>query len=164
PSHPVPMMGSGRGSGGTGTSVPCGAMMRMEHGYRVSPPLWSYPTSNYINPNILNLGGQQSGVYTPGIEVNIGRVDTCPVYVTTVGTGVPVNQSILADADILAVPDILGAASAAYVNVYPEINVAGSNHIYAGWQKFAPGMFTGQYYQVRWQLQTSDPNTIAYLL
>jgi Putative phage tail protein len=136
----------------------------MEQGRNVGDTLWAYPTSYYVNPNILDFGGQQNGAYFPGTVVNIGRVDTCPIYFNTVGTGVPVGQDILSINDILAVQDILGSASSQYVNVYPVINVAQANGVFAGFQKFVPGSYTGQFFQPGWMLMTDDPTTIAYLL
>ena len=118
---------------------------------------------NYINADVLNQGGEQNGVYDPGQVVDVGRTDTCAVYCQTTATGVPVGQNILAIADILSAADILGGASAGFVNVYPEIAFGGTNPP-TNWQKFAPGRFTGRYFKIRWQLQTFDPNTIAYLL
>jgi len=118
---------------------------------------------NYINADVLNQGGEQNGVYDPGQVVDVGRTDTCAVYCQTTATGVPVGQNILAIADILSAADILGGASAGFVNVYPEIAFGGTNPP-TNWQKFAPGRFSGRYFKIRWQLQTFDPNTIAYLL
>jgi hypothetical protein len=117
----------------------------------------------YIAATILEQGGEQSGTYTPGQIIDIGRVDTCAVLTQTTGTGVPVGQNILLVNDILSDQDILGASSAAYVNVYPEI-AFGSTTPPTNWQKFVPGKFTARYFQMRWQLQTFDPNTIAYLI
>lgn len=116
------------------------------------------------DPDVLNLGGQASCVYDPGIVVDCGRSATCPVYVTTIGTGVPVGQNILADLNVLIDPDILGSASAAFVNVYPEIAFSDTVNPPVNWQRFVPGKFTGRYFKVRWQLITTDPKTIAYLL
>ena len=119
---------------------------------------------NYINADILNQGGEQSGLYDPGQVVDVGRVDTCAVYVQTTATGVPVSQNILQITDILGTTDILGAASAAFVNVYPEIAFSPTTNPPTNWQKFAPGRFTGRYFKIRWRLETLDPTTIAYLL
>jgi hypothetical protein len=116
------------------------------------------------DPDILNLGGEASGIYDPGIVVDIGRVDTCPVYAMTVGTGIPVGQNILADLDVLTDPDILGSASAAFVDVYPEIAFSAVTSPPANWQKFVPGKFTGRYFKMRWRLKVTDPATIGYLL
>lgn len=118
---------------------------------------------NYTLASVLDSGGEQSGTYTASQVVDVGRVDTCAVYAQTTGTGVPVGQNILAVNDILAMADVLGSASAAFVNVYPEIAFGATNPP-TNWQKFAPGKFTGRYFKMRWQLQTFDPNTIAYLL
>ncbi len=117
----------------------------------------------YISADILNQGGEESGTYTPGLVVDVGRVVACPVYVSTTGTGVPVGQDILAVSDILSMADVLGSASAAYVNVYPEIAFGASSNP-TNWQKFVPGTFLARYFAIRWQLVTLDPNTIAYLL
>lgn len=116
------------------------------------------------DPDILNLGGETSGIYDPGIVVDIGRVDTCPVYAMTVGTGIPVGQNILGDLDVLTDPDILGSVSAAFVNIYPEIAFSPTVNPPTNWQKFVPGKFTGQYFKMRWQLVVVDPSTIGYLL
>lgn len=116
------------------------------------------------DPDILNLGGQASGIYDPGIVVDIGRVDTCPVYAMTVGTGIPVGQNILSDLDVLTDPDILGSVSAAFVNIYPEIAFSATVNPPTNWQKFVPGKFVGRYFKMRWQLVVTDPETIGYLL
>ncbi len=136
------------------------------------------------DPDILNLGGNTSGIYDPGIIVDIGRPAPCPVTVTWIGTGAPVGQNILGVLNILAMDDFLGAASAAFVDVYPEIAVAQSNAgnilsdpnvltdpnvlqfgiPFGPWQKYTPGVYVGQVFKIRFRLNTIDPNTIAYLL
>lgn len=118
---------------------------------------------NYTEGNILEAGGEQPGTYTPGQIIDVGRVDTCAVFAQTTGTGVPVGQDILLINDILALTDVLGASSAAFINVYPEV-AFGPTTPPTNWQKFAPGRFTGRYFQMRWQLVTLDPKTIGYLL
>jgi len=163
PDHPVATGGYSRQSGGTGVSSSGFAFPRRDPGTDLTI-LARFMTSVYVNPNILDAGGEVSGTYTPTTVVDIGRVDTCPVYIDTIGTGVPIGQNILAINDILGTPDILGSASAQYISVYPEIAVAQGDGIFGAYQKFVPGKFTGRYFKPRWQLITNDPNTIAYLL
>jgi hypothetical protein len=120
---------------------------------------------NYELANTLNQGGQQSCTYDPGQVVDIGRVDTCPVYALTLAAGVQVADNILDINDFLSVQDVLDAASSQFVNVYPEIAISQSAvAAFSAWQKFVPGKFSGQRFKMRWQLITTDPSTIAYLL
>lgn len=110
-------------------------------------------------------GPQVNGLYTPGNSyvIDCGYDVATPVYLTTLATGIPLGQNILTIADILTDPDILGAASAGFVDVYPEI-AFGNSTPPTNWQKFVPGSYTGRYKQVRWQITTVDPNSIGYLL
>lgn len=110
-------------------------------------------------------GPQVNGLYTPGNSyvIDCGYDVATPVYLTTSATGIPLGQDILTIADILTDPDILGAASAGFVDVYPEIAFGNTNPP-TNWQKFVPGSYTGRYKQVRWQITTIDPKSIGYLL
>ena len=96
-------------------------------------------------------------------------------------TGSPANQNVLTDPDFLNNPDVLGAASARFVNSWVEVAVAqsGSTDVFAlpdafapadifagstgfgAWTKFAPGVYVGQFFKFRLVLVSNDGSTIA---
>lgn len=135
-------------------------------------------------PDILNAGGQVSGTYRPSFVVDAGRVAPLNVTITMKGTGSPVGQDILGSPDILSMPDILGSASAEFVDVFPVIYVAqsGPGDIlvepniladadiltfgipFASGKKYSPGSYVGRVLGFEFDLTTFDPNTIALLL
>lgn len=137
-------------------------------------------------PDILSAGGNQDGTYTiPDAHIiDAGYVVNASVSVKWLPTGVPVGQDILGVGDILGTPDILGSASTRFIDVFPEIRVgnaipdlydAGDLYVtgaidlyeltdWGEWQRFTPGVYQGRYFDFRMQLQTIDPQTIAYAL
>ncbi len=120
-------------------------------------------------PDILNFGGNQSGAYfiPEAHQVDCGYVARPAISVKYLPTGSPVGQDILTVADILALPDYLGAASTRFINVFPQIRWAYTGKPVADldwteWQNFTPGVYEGQTFDFNMQLQTVDPQTIAY--
>lgn len=113
--------------------------------------------------DVLNYGGNQSGTYEiPSAHfIDVGYVGPNQVMITWIGTGSPVNNNFLLLTDMLNTPDILGAASTAFVDVYPEIAVSQDAITYSAYQKFSPGVYPGRAYKARMQLQTIDPATNA---
>jgi hypothetical protein len=77
---------------------------------------------------------------------------------------VPVGQNVLADADVLTDPDILGSASTQYVDGWIEIALSQDGSTFGAWQKFVPGVYPALAWNFRLALQSSDPNTIAEAL
>jgi hypothetical protein len=134
--------------------------------------------------DILNYGGEQSGTYSPNFFVNIGRVAPATITISMQGTGQPIGNNFLTVANVLTLADVLGSASAAYVDVYPEVLVAQSgvgsilsatNVLtvtdflnygipYAAPQKYIPGDYVGQVFAFTFPLDTVDPGTEALLL
>lgn len=130
--------------------------------------------------------GNEEGTYTPldSHVIDVGYARPTLVSVNWKGVGVPVGQNILALDDYLNQPDILGSASTAFVEVFPEIRVAQSitgdvfeaPDIFAvgdiflsgiewgPWTKFVPGVYVGRLFQVRLRLRSNDPNTYAVAL
>jgi hypothetical protein len=142
-------------------------------------------------PDVLNYGGViASGTYeiSPAHWIDVGYVAECLVGASYVGTGGPVGQDILAVADFLGMPDVLGGMSAALVDVHVEISIAQSNSndvfalpdafntgdpsndVFAGsqsfspWQKFVPGVYVGRVFKFRVVLTSIDGQAIAYCL
>ena len=134
--------------------------------------------------DILDLGGNQDGTYSPAFIVDANYVTTLTVTISMLGTGVPDLQNILSDTNILGVPDFLGSASAAFVDVYPQVlvaqggpgNILGDSNIltdvnvlesdfpFAAPVDYVPGDYYGQSLAFVFNLDTVDPATIAYLL
>lgn len=134
--------------------------------------------------DVLNLGGIQNGTYTPAFLVDVGRVTTVTITISWVGTGIPVGNNVLNINDILGTPDILGSASAAFVDVSPsllisqagagsildDINIPGTTDIlnfgipFAPAQKYSPGDYVGRAFGFQFDLTTIDPQSIPYLL
>lgn len=133
--------------------------------------------------DILAFGGADgSGTYYPSNAfLDIGYVANASVSIAFQPTGAPLGQNILAMSDILSTADILGAATAAFVDCYPLINTGAniSSDLYAigdlynsadlysnvawnGWQKFSPGTYQTRFLDVAMFLQSVDPNTIGY--
>ena len=125
---------------------------------------------NILNtPDILNYGGViASGTYEISAAdiVDVGYVANCPINVSWVGTGAPVGQDILSVTDFLALPDVLGSSSSAFVDVHVEIAVDAnpSTGAFGAWQKFVPGVYTGRRFKFRLVLSTIDAQSIAYAL
>jgi hypothetical protein len=137
--------------------------------------------------DVLNSGGIVTNTpvyYTSSQVVNCGYVTQAAINASIVIAGVPVGQNILADQNVLTDQDILGSSSTAFVSGWVEIaigSIATPNDAFAPpdafgvpdifaplvwgpWQKFVPGVFSGQTFRFRLALQTSDPNSIPYAL
>lgn len=99
--------------------------------------------------------------YTSANVVDVGYVAQASVSATSLIAGVPSDQNVLAMPNVLAVADFLGSASTAYVDGWVEINVGQPGPTWAGWQKFVPGVYPGQFFQFRLALETNDSKTIA---
>jgi len=115
----------------------------------------------------LNYGGIiASGHYTiPSSDIiDVGYAAPCPINVIWNATGSPAGQNILTITDILNAPDILGGASADFVDVYPEIQVDPGSGSFGAWQKFVPGVYLGRRFNFRMTLVTYDPAIIPYCL
>jgi len=108
---------------------------------------------------------QVGGVYTIPTShiVNVGRVCTCNVIINWSASSFPTSQNLIGLASFLTVTDFLGGASSYAALVYPEINISQDGTTWAGWQKYTPGAYTGMAFNLRMQVQTSDPGTIALL-
>lgn len=168
---------SGIGVSGTGSS----AILRLPGAGSI------LADSNILSePDILNLGGIPTNTpfyYTSKQIIDAGYVTQAAINANMLFTGTPVGQNVLSISNVLGTPDILGAASAAYVNGWVEINVASNvndafaatdefsvsdafvgAYIWGGWQKFVPGVFSGRAFQFRLALESSDPTTIAVAL
>lgn len=134
--------------------------------------------------DVLNLGGNQNGTYRPAFIVDAGRVTSLQVTISLKGTGVPVGQNILGEPDVLSMPDVLGSASAAFVDVFGSLLISQSSVgsilddpsvlddpdvlsygiPFAAPQKYSPGDYVGQVVAFEFDLNTVDPATIALLL
>lgn len=149
---------TGTFSGGAGLDTSINAIRTGSAGDILSEP------DMLAVPDVLNLGGQTDGMYTipTGHIINIGYVAEAAVSVTFSGQGVPVGQDLLTEPDILSMPDILGSESTRFVNVFIEIAVSQDGVIWAPWQKFSPGVYLGRAFNFRVDLETDDPNTVAY--
>jgi hypothetical protein len=120
-------------------------------------------------PDVLDFGGviTDTPVYytiPPAHIINAGSVVQASVNASTQIQGVPVGQNVLADADVLTDPDILGSASTQYVDGWIEIALSQDGSTFGAWQKFVPGVFPAMAWNFRLALLSSDPNTIAEAL
>jgi hypothetical protein len=120
-------------------------------------------------PDVLDFGGviTDTPVYytiPPAHIVNAGSVVQASVNASTQIVGVPVGQNVLADADVLTDPDILGSASTQYVDGWIEIALSQDGTTFGAWQKFVPGVFPAMAWNFRLALQSSDANSIAEAL
>src|SRR5579864_1345966 len=91
-------------------------------------------------PDVLNAGTVQlSGRYEAASMVNVGYVADCSVNASWLSAGQPVGRDILTITDFLNAPDILAAASSAFVKVWVEIATANAatNDMFAGPDMFA---------------------------
>ncbi len=146
-------------------------------------------TIEFSTADLLNAGGiivNTPLYYTAPLAhvVDIGYVAQASLNASSSIVGVPVGQNILSVADILHTPDILGAASTAFVNGWIEFRIATTplgdvfaapdafapSDVFTGlfawspWQKFVPGVQFGRAFQFRIALESVDPTTIAYAL
>jgi hypothetical protein len=120
----------------------------------------------FSTPDVLDFGGviTDTPVYytIPAAHiVNAGSVVQASVNASTQIQGQPVGQNVLADADVLTDPDILGSASTQYVDGWIEIALSQDGSTFGAWQKFVPGVYPATAWNFRLALQSSDPNTIA---
>jgi hypothetical protein len=80
---------------------------------------------------------------------DLGYVGTLTLSESWKVTGSPAAQNILALSDFLSQTDIFGAASAAGMISWIEINIgvpaADGSIVWGGWQKYAAGSYPGQY-------------------
>jgi hypothetical protein len=143
----------------------------------------------FSDADILNAGGIITNTplyYASPLShvVDIGYVAQASLNASSLIVGVPVGQNILSINDLLYTPDILGAASTAFVNGWVEFRTATAlaTDIFAApdafalpdafaggfawgpWQKFVPGVQLGRAFQFRIALSSNDPATIAYAL
>ena len=113
--------------------------------------------------------------------VDLGFARPARISVIWKATGQPADQNILTEANVLTDPDILGSASARFVDAWVEIAIAQSgssdafalpdafapSDIFAGgttfadWQKFAPGVYVGQFFKFRLVIVSRDATVIA---
>ena len=137
--------------------------------------------------DVLDYGGGNDGIYYPSdaAYLDIGYVANASVAIKYQPTGVPVGQNILDVGDFLNDPDVLGSASTAFIDVFPQINTAtalggdlyalgdlyqypdlyaASDPAWNGWQSFTPGTYQTRFLNFATVLDTVDPQTIAYNL
>lgn len=173
------------------SSIPAGTLLDSSTSTAVTltaavaaPGVGSGDTILFTPADILSLGGEQSGTYTPAFVVDVGRVTNATITISLRGTGVPVGQNILAAVDVLSMPDVLGSASAAFVDVHASLlisqsgvgNILSEGNVltdpnildygipFAAAQKYSPGDYVGRVFAFVFDLATVDPATIAYLL
>lgn len=138
------------------------------------------------NPDVLNAGLiALSGNYETSVILDIGYVADCYVNITWGSAGIPIEANILADTDILNNPDVLSAATSAFIQVWIEIRFAtvatndffdppdmfgpgvpdmfNSGIQWSEWQRYVPGVYRAQYLHYRAVFSTVDPQIIAYL-
>lgn len=111
-------------------------------------------------PDLLWFGGvAPSGYYTipAGHQIDCGRVMTCGLQLRYSVAGVSIYDNILAIDDFLGIGDLLGAALGPLVRVTPQIQIAQADHVFAAWQDFIPGQYTGRYFNARWKIESLDP-------
>lgn len=88
----------------------------------------------------------------------------CAVNVTWALLGQFWDSDFLVIADILAVPDFLGAEATAYVDGFPEIRLsddAGST--WGNWLRYAPGVYLASGFDFRMKIRSPDAAVSAYL-
>lgn len=95
--------------------------------------------------------------YTATAPIAIGYSAQASVNVNTIFAGVPVGSNLLAIANLLTTPDLLGSASTQYISAWAEISIGGG-----AWMKFTPGVFVGATFNFRIAMETSDPNSIPF--
>jgi hypothetical protein len=127
------------------------------------------PPNGFLSvTDVLNFGGGTgSGTFIipASAYFDLGSVQQLSPQFVWTPTGVPVGQNILAISNILTVSDILGAASAAFVNVYPIISLATDGvPTWGAFQKWVPGVQVARWCRGGIFLNSTDPNTIAYCL
>ena len=106
-----------------------------------------------------------AGTYTipASHRVNVGRVAPCTVSIALTSIGQVPGQSVLSITNWLANTDILGNAASANVNVVPYIQTAGANGVFGPFQKFVPGVYNAQFFNIQVQLSSTDSQTQAIL-
>ena len=115
---------------------------------------------------VIKTSGGGSGTYTLGTGhyINAGRVASCRVSITWLGSSQKVSDNILTQTDILNNPDILATGSISFVDVHPEISISQDGTTYSAWQRYQPGVYVGRVFKARMSLSSSDAATAAILL
>ena len=120
------------------------------------------------DPDVLSSGGIEPNApkyYTiPASHiVRSGSIVAASVNASTQIVGVPAGVNILGIGNILSYPDVLGSASTAYVDGWIEINVSqDGGSTWGGWQKFVPGVFPGNAWNLRLALETEVSTIIPF--
>lgn len=120
-----------------------------------------------INPDVLNGAGiVSSGYYQiPASDrIHLGRVGDIYLNATWSIAGSPVGGNILAEPDVLAMPDILGGESTQYVDGWVEFRTSVDGVTWSDWQKYVPGVQPTDWVDLRLGLSTINPQVIAYCL
>ncbi len=118
------------------------------------------------NSDFLWFGGQGSGMYTipTAHQIAITTPTPCQVNITWVAYGQHVNDDFLTFPDFLAVTDFLDLGSSINIDVYPEIRMSqDGGGIWGDWQKYVTGVYVGNKFDARVDLQTFDPTVQAHL-
>lgn len=147
---------------------------------------WTGALSNGLKLQGVGAGGYLSGDGTYEIPtshiIDVGYVAQCLVGVSYTGTGQPVGQNILSVADVLSYQDILGFASAQYVDVSVEIATATTTSptedvfspndafglkdvfalpVWSDWRKFVPGVYVARFIKFRVTLLSKNASVTA---
>ena len=110
--------------------------------------------------DILDFGGLgNGGTYTvPSAHIiNAQRVTDVGIAISWSAEAVSIYDNLLTTADLFSVNDILGTDNGPTVSVTPQIQMAQATGGYSAWQNFAPGRYTGQYFNFQLVLDTTDP-------
>ena len=146
---------------------------------------WTGTLSGGLALQGVGSGGYLSGNGTYEIAYNhiidAGYVAPCLIGVSYTGTGQPVGQNLLSVSDILNYQDILGVASAEYVDVAVEIatatttttdvfatpdayaltDVFNPTPVWKPWQKFVPGVYVARFIKFRITLLSKNASVSA---
>jgi hypothetical protein len=99
-----------------------------------------------------------------GHIVNAGSVVQASVNASTLIVGVPIEQNILTETDVLTDPDILGSVSTQYVDGWIEIALSQDGSTWGPWQKFVPGVYPAFAWNFRLALESFDPDSVPEAL
>ena len=96
--------------------------------------------------DVLNYGSISGlGYFTSPNTVDAGRVENCTVTVDYAATATVIGSTSIPDA-------------AQLIRLTPQINIGDASAVYAGWQDYYPGQYTGRYFQIRLKLESFNPS------
>lgn len=96
------------------------------------------------------------GTYQTHAPVDVGRSVDCLVSFDLNARGESLADNLLQVQDVLALQDMLGEASSAFVRVTPQLRTAGDDGVFGDWRDYVPGLVVARHFDARLLLESLD--------